>query len=84
VISPLRGDVVVTGFVLAIPVFLLAMRGEFTAEEVITRLLWCLAAGWAAVSLVRWASTPPKPAPDASADDAVGDPGANGERATTA
>jgi len=59
VISPFRGDVVVTGFVLAIPVFLLAMRGEFTADEVITRLLWCLGAGWVAVALVRWASTPP-------------------------
>jgi hypothetical protein len=61
VISPFRGDVVVTGFVLAIPVFLLAMRGEFTADEVITRLLWCLGAGWAAVAAVRFASTPPAP-----------------------
>jgi hypothetical protein len=61
VISPFRGDVVVTGFVLAIPVFLLAMRGEFTADEVITRLLWCLGAGWAAVAVVRFASTPPAP-----------------------
>jgi hypothetical protein len=42
-------------------VFLLGMRGEFTAEEVITRLLWCLAAGWAAVAVVRFASTPPAP-----------------------
>jgi hypothetical protein len=61
VISPFRADVVVTGFVLAIPVFLLGMRGDFTAEEVITRLLWCLAAGWAAVAVVRFASTPPAP-----------------------
>ncbi|MCW2578334.1 MAG: uncharacterized protein JWR66_4364 [Modestobacter sp.] len=83
-ISPFRGDVVVTGFVLATPVFLLGMRGEFTAEEVITRLLWCLAAGWAAVSLVRWASTPPKPAPGARADDAAGETSVDGERATTA
>ena len=60
-ISPFRGDVVVTGFVLAIPVFLLAMRGDFTADEVITRLLWCLGAGWAAVAVVRFASTPPAP-----------------------
>jgi hypothetical protein len=68
VTSPFRGDVVVTGFLLAIPVFLLAMRGEFTADEVITRLLWCLGAGWVAVALVRWASTPP-PAPRTSASD---------------
>ncbi len=60
-ISPFRGDVVLTGFVLAIPVFLLGMRGEFTADEVVTRLLWCLAAGWAAVALIRFASTPPAP-----------------------
>jgi hypothetical protein len=59
VISPFRGDVLATGFVLAIPVFLLGLRGEFTADEVITRLLWCLGAGWAAVAVVRWASTPP-------------------------
>jgi hypothetical protein len=61
VISPFRGDVVAIGFVLAIPVFLLAMRGEFTAQEVLTRLLWCLGAGWAAVTVVRLASTPPAP-----------------------
>jgi hypothetical protein len=60
-ISPFRPDVVVTGFVLAVPVFLLALRGEFTAEDVVTRLLWCLGAGWAVVALVRWASTPPPP-----------------------
>ena len=61
-ISPLRRSVVVTGFVLAIPVLLLGMRGDFTAQEVATRLLWCLAAGWVAVSVLTWASTPP-PAP---------------------
>jgi hypothetical protein len=61
VISPFRRDVVVTGFVLATPVFLLGLRGDFTADEVMMRLLWCLAAGWAAVTLVRWASTPPAP-----------------------
>jgi hypothetical protein len=61
VISPLRKDVVVTGFVLAIPVFLLALRGEFTAEDVVTRLPWCLAAAWAAVAVIRFATTPPPP-----------------------
>jgi hypothetical protein len=61
VISPFRGDVVLAGFVLAIPVLLLAVRGDFTAEDVITRLLWCLGAGWVAVTLVRLASTPPRP-----------------------
>jgi len=61
-ISPFRGDVVVVGFLLAVPVFLLALRGDLTADELVTRLPWCLAAGWAAVALVRWASTPPPPA----------------------
>ena len=60
-ISPFRHDVLLTGFVLAVPVPLLALRGDFTVEDVGTRLLWCLAAGWAAVALLRWASTPPAP-----------------------
>jgi hypothetical protein len=59
VTSPLRGDVLLTGFVLAVPVFLLGLRGEFTAQEVVHRLLWCLAAGWVVVAVVRFASTPP-------------------------
>jgi hypothetical protein len=72
--SPFRGDVVVTGLVLAIPVFVLALRGEFTAEEVLTRVLWCLAAGWAAVAVIRFASTPPPPPkPPAGARDAQPD-----------
>ena len=60
-ISPLRRDVLLTGFVLAVPVLLLALRGDFTVEDVVPRLPWCLAAGWAAVALIRWASTPPPP-----------------------
>jgi hypothetical protein len=83
VISPFRGDVVLTGFVLAIPVFLLAMRGEFTADEVITRLLWCLGAGWMAVALVRWASTPP-PTPRKQATATPDDPAPADEPAPTA
>jgi len=79
VISPFRGDVVLTGFVLAVPVFLLALRGDFTAEDVISRLLWCLAAGWAAVAVVRFAATPPPapkkaPQPKAPAADSDSEP----------
>jgi len=75
VISPLRPDVVVTGLVLAIPVFLLGLRGEFSTEEVLTRLLWCLAAGWAAVAVIRFASTPPAPKqPPADPADGEGTP----------
>ena len=82
-ISPFRRDVVLTGFVLAVPVFLLALRGEFTAEDVVTRLLWCLGAGWAAVALVRWASTPPPPAKPAKPAAAPADTPADGEPAPT-
>ena len=45
--SPLRWDVLLVGFVLALPVLALGLRGDLTVEEVTTRLLWCLAAGWA-------------------------------------
>ncbi|MCZ2804152.1 hypothetical protein O2W18_03455 [Modestobacter sp. VKM Ac-2983] len=57
-IGPFRRDVVVTGFVLAIPVFLLGLRGDFSFDDVTVRLLWCLGAAWVAVGLLRWASTP--------------------------
>jgi hypothetical protein len=62
--SPLRWDVLLVGFVLALPVLALGLRGDLTAEEVMNRVLWCLGAGWAAVALLRWASTPrPSAAP---------------------
>ena len=78
-ISPFRGDVVLTGFVLAVPVLLLGLRGDFTVEEVISRLLWCLAAGWAAVAVLRLATTPPpapkkSPRPKAPAADSDSEP----------
>ncbi len=61
--NPFRWDVLVTGFVLAVPVLLLGLRGDLAPDEVATRLVWCLAAGWAASGLVRWASVPRGPAP---------------------
>ncbi|MCZ2858078.1 hypothetical protein [Blastococcus sp. VKM Ac-2987] len=61
--NPLRWDVLLVGFVLAIPVLALGLRGDFTTEEMVDRLPWCLAAGWAAVALVRAVAAPPKPAP---------------------
>ena len=65
--SPFRWDVLQVGFLLALPVLALGLRGDFTAEEVTLRLPWCLAAGWAAVALLRFATTPPKPARTAPA-----------------
>jgi hypothetical protein len=60
--SPFRWDVVLVGLVLAVPVLALGMRGDLTTEEVVTRLPWCLAAGWAVVALLRYASAPRTPA----------------------
>jgi hypothetical protein len=59
--NPLRWDVVLLGFVLALPVIALGMRGDFTAEEVTMRLPWCLVAAWAAVALLRFATAPRTP-----------------------
>ncbi len=56
--SPLRWDVLVVSFVLALPVLALGLRGEFSVEEVTAKLPWCLAAGWGVVALLRWASRP--------------------------
>ena len=48
--SPLRWDVLLLGFVLALPVLAMGLRGDLTTEEVAMRLPWCLAAAWGAVS----------------------------------
>ena len=56
--SPLRWDVLLAGFVLSLPVLALGMRGDLTIEEVTNRVLWCMAAGWGAVALLRLASAP--------------------------
>jgi hypothetical protein len=60
--NPLRWDVLVVSFVLALPVLALGLRGDLSVEEVTGRLLWCLAAGWGVVALLRWAATPREPA----------------------
>jgi hypothetical protein len=56
--NPLRWDVVVVGLLLSLPVLALGLRGDFTPEEVANRVLWCLAAGWGVVALLRLATTP--------------------------
>jgi hypothetical protein len=60
--SPLRWDVLLLGFVLALPVLALGLRGDLTAEEVAMRLPWCLAAAWGAIAVLRVAGTPRTPA----------------------
>jgi hypothetical protein len=60
--NPLRWDVLLVGFVLALPLLALGLRGDLSAQEVTMRLPWCLAAAWGAVALLRLAGTPPTPA----------------------
>ena len=59
--SPLRWDVLAVGFLLALPLLALGLRGDLTVDEVAARLPWCLAAGWGVVALFRWAATPRRP-----------------------
>ena len=75
--SPLRWDVLLTGFVLALPVIALGLRGDLTPEETMTRVLWCLGAGWAVVALIRFAVGAQAAAPAAprnATSDATGEP----------
>jgi len=67
--SPLRWDVLLVGFVLAVPVLALGLRGDLSTEEMMNCVLWCLGAGWVAVALLRLASTPRTPATPVQADD---------------
>ena len=71
--SPFRWDVLLVGFVLALPVLALGIRGDLSTEEMMTRLPWCLGAGWGAVALLRYASTPRTPV---RSDKRGGRPGA--------
>jgi hypothetical protein len=80
--SPLRWDVLLVGFVLAVPVLALGLRGDLTAEEVVTRLPWCLAAGWGAVALLRFAVTPRTPAKGAAKPAAHREAGRPGDPAS--
>ena len=52
--SPLRWDVLAVSFLLALPVLALGLRGDLAVHDVVTRLPWCLAAGWGVVALLRW------------------------------
>ena len=48
--NPLRWDVLAVSFLLALPVLALGLQGSFTLDEVISKLPWCLAAGWGVIS----------------------------------
>lgn len=63
--SPLRWDVLLLGFVLALPVLAMGLRGDLSTEEVALRLPWCLGAAWGAIAVLRYAGTP-RTARDAS------------------
>lgn len=68
--SPFRWDVLAVAFVLAVPVLALGWRGDMPVDVVVSRLPWCLLAGWGAVALMRWASRPRGPATKKTTDDA--------------
>jgi hypothetical protein len=70
--SPLRRDVLAVSFLLALPLLALGLRGDLSTHDVVTRVPWCLAAGWGVVALLRWAGTPRPPAGSSPADE---DPG---------
>ncbi|SET96979.1 hypothetical protein [Geodermatophilus poikilotrophus] len=67
--SPLRWDVLAVSFLLALPLLALGLRGDLGTHDVVTRLPWCLAAGWAVVALLRWAGTPRPPAGSPADED---------------
>ena len=72
--SPFRWDVLLVGFVLALPVLALGLRGDLSIDEMMTRVLWCLGAGWVVVTVFRLAVTPApaakKPRPRSAAEQA--------------
>jgi hypothetical protein len=83
--NPLRWDVLLVGLLLAVPVLGLGLRGDFTVQEVLSRLPWCLAAGWVVVSLIRFAGAPrtrPEHRPPAAATPEP-EPAGDSEPATT-
>ena len=67
--SPLRWDVLLVGFLLAVPVLLLGLRGDLAAEEMMTRVVWCLrgldVGGRAAFRHHAPHARPPSPSPTA-------------------
>ena len=56
--SPFRWDVLGVGFVLALPLLALYMRGDLTVEEMTGRLPWCLVGGYVVVAVLRFAAQP--------------------------
>jgi hypothetical protein len=69
--SPLRWDVLAVGFLLALPLVAMGLRGDLTTDEVTARLPWCLLAGYGVVALLRFASRPrgQQPAEDPAVDE---------------
>ena len=65
--SPFRWDVVAVGFVLALPLLALSLRGDLTVEEMTVRLPWCLVGGYVVVAVLRFAAVPRGKRPEQTA-----------------
>jgi hypothetical protein len=72
--SPFRWDVVGVGFVLALPLLALYLRGDLTVEEMTVRLPWCLVGGYVVVAVLRFAAMPRGQQPTTAAQSEHADP----------
>ena len=79
--SPLRWDVLLVSFLLALPLLALGLRGDLGTDEVTSRLPWCFAAGWGVVALQRTVLALPEPDTSARKPQAVPDPAVEGDPA---
>jgi hypothetical protein len=73
-VNPFRWDVLGLGFLLALPLLALYLRGDLTAEEMTSRVPWCLVAGYVVVALLRFAGTPRINAPAEQPDPTDSEP----------
>jgi hypothetical protein len=82
--SPFRWDVLGVGFVLALPLLALYLRGDLTVEEMTGRLPWCLVGGYVVVALLRFAAQPRRKDVAGARADAVHDLDAATQESTPA
>ena len=79
--SPFRWDVLLVALVLAVPLLAMGMRGDLATQDVVSRLPWCLAAGWGVIALLRFVTAPRTPdrSPSATGRPRAATPGATAE-----